>query len=220
VPETHDAREPFVHAADTAATVLSGRSAGWVDLRRGDLAPANRWGKLSGPADLAAALILVLAAVLGGMFYLRATQYESTAGASQRRQRDTYVALYPGRSAPLNVKSALASELRRLSGVRGINTDIPAEPSALDSLRGIVAALPRAMRIRIVRVRLDPNSICIEGQARDHTAAQITCRGLLAAGFAMDPPRTEHLAGGGVAFTLTGRPPSRSGPAPKEVAAK
>jgi len=220
VPETHDEHELLLHAAHTAEMLLSGRQAGWVDLRRDDLAPVNPWGRLSGLADLAAALMLVLAGLMGGMFYLRAAQYESAAGASERRQRDAYVALYPGRSAPVNVKSALASELRRLSGVRGINTDIPAEPCALDTLKGIAAALPRAMRMRIVQVRLDPNSVYIEGQARDHTAAQITCRGLLTAGFQMAPPRTEHLSGGGVAFTLTGKPPSGSQERPKEVAAK
>lgn len=83
---------------------------------------------------------------------------------------------------------------------------MPDQPSALDTLGGIVSALPPSVRLRIVDMRIGPTSIVIEGQARDHIGAEILSRSLNRAGLAMDPPRTESLERGGVAFTLIGRP--------------
>ena len=201
-----DRTSPLEAAALAGATLLAGRPAGWVDLRRGDLAPPNPWKRLSGLTNLAAILTVTVLAVTAAMFHWRGVQYESIAVARERQQRDQYAGLYPGRRAPVNVTSALKSELKRLSGISGGDAEIPLQINALNSLRSIVASLPPTIRLRIVDVRIAPNSIFIEGQVRDHTGAELICQSIRHAGFDMDPPRTEHLSRGGVSFTLTGKP--------------
>ena len=86
--------------------------------------------------------------------------------------------------------------------------------SALDSLRQVVAGLPPGVRLRILELRVDPSSIYIDGQVRGHTDAESINRGLIGAGFLVDPPRTESLPTGGVAFTLAGKPVAAAAVAP------
>jgi hypothetical protein len=201
-----DQTPPLVATVLAAGALLSGRSAGWVDLRCGDLAPPNQWEKLAGLTNLAALLLVTVMALTAAMFHWRGSQYESLALASQRQQRDQYARLYPGRRGPLSVISALRSELKRLSGISGAGDKIPLQVNALNALRSIIASLPPAIRLRIIDIRITPNSVFIEGQVRDHTGAELICQSIRRAGFDMDPPRTEHLSRGGVSFTLTGKP--------------
>jgi hypothetical protein len=70
----------------------------------------------------------------------------------------------------------------------------------------MAAGIPPGMRVRILEIRIGPESIFIEGQARTHSDAETISRGLSGAGFAVEPPHTESLATGGVAFTLAGKP--------------
>jgi hypothetical protein len=193
-------------AALGGADILAGKPAGWVDLRCGDLAPPNPWKRLSGLANLAAMLAVLLVAASAAMLHWRSVQYDSIATQRRGQQRDQYATLYPGRRAPVSVTSALKSELKRLSGISGGGDRIPLQANALNMLHSIVAALPPTIRLRIIDIRITHNSIFIEGQVRDHTGAQLVCQAIRHAGFEMDPPRTEHLSRGGVAFTLTGKP--------------
>ena len=140
------------------------------------------------------------------MLHWRSTQYEAIAASRLKQQRDQYAALYPGRRAPINVTSALKSELKRLSGISGDSAEIPLQTNALNTLHSIIASLPPTIRLRIIDVRITHNSVFVEGQVRDHTGAELVCQAIRHAGFDMDPPRTEHLSRGGVAFTLTGKP--------------
>ena len=201
-----DQTPPLAATALAAGALLAGRPAGWVDLRRGDLAAPNPWKKLSGLTNLAAMLAVIILALVAAMFHWRGIQYESVAVARERQQRDQYVRLYPGRRAPVNVISALQSELKRLSGISGGDTHIPTQVNALNALRSIIASLPPTLRLRIIDVRITPTSIFIEGQVRDHTGAELICQSIRNAGFDMNAPRSEHLSRGGVSFTLTGKP--------------
>jgi len=193
-------------AAFGGAALLAGRAAGWVDLRCGDLAPLNPWRKLSGLANLAALLAVTVLAATSAMFLWRSSRYESISTTCRQQQQDQYASLYPGRRAPVSVVSALRSELKRISGISGAGGGMPLRTNALDSLRSIIASLPKAIRLRIVDLRITPTSVFIEGQVRDHTGAELICRSVRRAGFDMDPPGTEHLSRGGVSFTLTGKP--------------
>jgi hypothetical protein len=188
------------------AALLGGRSAGWIDLRCGELAAPNPWKKLSGLTNLAAVLAVIVLTSMIAMFHWRASQYEALAASGERQQRDKYVRLYPGRRAPVNVISALRSEVKRLAGVSGAGGKIPPKINVLNTLRSIIASLPPALRLRIIDVRITHNSIFIEGQVREHTGAELICQSIRQGGFDMDPPRTEHLSRGGVSFTLTGKP--------------
>ena len=64
------------------------------------------------------------------------------------------------------MRRRLASELKRLAGVRGAAEDVPEPVSALDTLRRIAASLPASLRFRILEMRISPNDLFIEGQVR------------------------------------------------------
>jgi hypothetical protein len=104
------------------------------------------------------------------------------------------------------VKSRLKSELTRLSGLSGANSELPERASALESLRLITSSLPANVRLRILEMRLDPSGVYVEGQVQNHSDAELIVKALKKAGLDMTSPRTEQLAGGGVSFTLLGKP--------------
>jgi len=203
----HDGQSCDNLAARAASAALAGRGAGWVDFRRDALAPANAWQRIAGLLRLAVVLGLVLLAALAGTFCWRGRLYDALARDYERQQADVYLKLFSHRRAPVNVRSALDSEVRRLAGIRGrAGSDLPEQIDALDYLRQIIAALPPALRLRITDVRIGATGILIEGQARDHTGAEVVAQSLRRVGLAVESPRTERLARGGVGFTLAAKP--------------
>ncbi|NQU74910.1 MAG: hypothetical protein HQ546_01180 [Planctomycetes bacterium] len=195
-------------ASYAAKAVLAGHKAGWVDFRRGGLALTNVWAPLSGLLRLAVMLGIGLMILLAGMLFYRGSRYDAVAGQYERKQTAEFGRLYPNRSIPVNVKSSLQSDLRRLSAVRGIDGAVPEQVCALDTLRRIVASMPADLRLRILEMRIEPTGILIEGQARNHTDAGTFAQSLTLTGLIVEPPRTENLARkqDEVAFTLVGNP--------------
>ena len=196
--------------AQVAKEVLAGKKAGWVDFRRDNLAVQNTWQRQAGLLRLATVLGLGFLVVLAGLFYYRSVAYQDIARKNQKQLEVVYGDLFPGRRVPVNVKKALTSEFRRLSGTRGSERGIPEQPCALDTLRKVVASLPPAVRLRIMDLRIGPSGVLIEGQARDHTAAETLAKSLRENGFDVDSPRTETLSKEGVSFTIDAKYSSRS----------
>jgi len=204
----------FGLATRAAARLLADGEAGWVNLCQGALAPAGAWGRQGGLVRSAVALGLVLLAALAAAFAWRAVHYADRADHARREQAAAYRDAFPNRPVPVAVKSRLKSELARLAGLSGASASLPLPASALDSLRQVVAGLPPGVRLRILELRVDPSSLYIDGQVRGHTDAESINRGLIGAGFLVDPPRTESLPTGGVAFTLAGKPVAAPAVAP------
>jgi len=200
-----DQTPALLAAAKTAAALATGRNAGWVDLRRDALAPTDAWASLTRPLAVAVLLTIVLLVAVAGMCLWRQGQCDTLTDGHKRLQRDQYARLYPGRGTPVNVKSALASEHRRLAGVHGTDIAAPNQTHAINTLTDLLAALPPALRLRIVEIRLSASGLLVEGQTREHTDAQLIAQAIGRVGFDVDPPRTEKLARGGVSFTITGK---------------
>jgi len=226
-----DAPPVFDLAAQAAAIRLTGRPAGWVDFRRDALAAGSLLERLGAPLKVAALLALVLLATVAALCSWRATRYDAQAARYERLQADLYQELFPSGEVPLGIRSRLESQRSRLAALRGEGNETPGEVSALESLRAVAAGLPAKVRLRVTELHLAPSSVRIEGQARSHGDAEAVARSLRAGGtdgrgpFEIDPPTTEHLVRGGVAFTLTGRPaspqpkPAPAGPRPQPAAA-
>jgi len=202
------AEESAVHLAAVAARdLLAGRGAGWVNLRRDGLGLPNRLGRLRRPVRTALVLgALLLAVVCGGAWY-RAGRYRGEADRLAGRQGAIFARLYPNQRTPTSVRTWLASEAARLSGVSGSTRGVPQTPSALTTLKKVADGLPAEVRFRLTDIRIEPGGVYLEGQARTHAGAEAVARGIAGDGaFAMEPPRTESLAAGGVSFTLAGTP--------------
>ncbi len=207
-------------AARAAACLLDGTGAGWVDLRTGPLAPADRWGRLARPIRTAVALIVLSLAVLSAAAHWRAGRYDALAAGYEDRQVIAYHQLYPNAAAPVNPRSRLASDARRAAGVSGAHGALPEGPCALDALRQVLASLPEDVRFRLYDLRITPTDVQLDGQARGHADAERLALALRdGAGCAMEPPRTEADAKGTVTFVLMGKPreaPVPGGPTPEE----
>ncbi len=205
-----------------AAAVLEGGREPWIDFRRDALAAPNRWRRLAAPMVTAAALALVLIAAIGGLSYWRSLRYENLARRLEDETRSIYQNLYPNQQVPVRVESRMRSELARLTAVSGAGGDLPNRPSALLVLRDATSALPKDLQVRIVEARIDSDGLLLEGEARSHTDAEAVAQALGRSGaFSVEPPRTEHLAKGGVTFTIVGSPRMDRQPArPKKGTAR
>ncbi len=197
---------PFSQAIRATKMLTDGQDAGWVDFRRGALAPPNKWEKFSGLLKSACILGVVLMAILISGMYWRSKQYEKIARSNEQQMADEYSRFFPGRLVPINVKTTLQSEYRHMSGIRGGDSGTPQLFSALDTLKQIVGALPPAVRLRILDIRIGATSIFIDGQVRDHSSADTIAQSLKRAGLDVDSPRTENIKAGGVSFTIAGKP--------------
>jgi len=196
----------MVLAARAAPALLGGDGAGWVNLARGALASADPLGRLRRPVQAAVALALaLLVAVIGGTWW-RAARYKDEVERLTGEQRAIFARLYPNREVPVSVRRWLASEAARLTGLSGTGEAVPEQPPALETLRRMATGLPDDLRFRLVMIRVEPTEVYIEGQARSHADAETVAKGIAGQGFEMEPPRTESLAKGGVAFTLVGQP--------------
>ncbi|MCX5647498.1 MAG: type II secretion system protein GspL [Planctomycetota bacterium] len=201
-------------AARGAVAVLQGRREPWADFRRDALAAPNRWRRLAAPVATAAALALVLIAAIGGLSYWRSLRYDRLARRLEGEMRAIYQNLYPNQQVPVQVERRLRSELARLAAVSGVGGALPNRPSALVMLRDAASALPKDLRVRIVEARMDSGGLLLEGETRSHTDAEAVAQALGRSGaFSIEPPRTEHLAKGGVTFTVVGEPRPERQPA-------
>ncbi len=196
---------PAELAMQAAARRLAGRSAGWVDLRREELAPRSLLARSARLVKASAVASVFLLVVVAAALYWKTVQYENTTRDLRSQQVQLFLRSHPGQPAPPDVRLRLESDLKRLAGIRGTNDAVPELPNALVSLRRILSSLPETMRLRIVDLRLDQQQLLLEGQVRNHSHAETIRTRLIEAGFEVGSPRTEHLAGGGVQFTLAGQ---------------
>ncbi len=208
--ELHVDRETdlLASAAEAAGALLAGRGGGWVDLRRDALAEASPWAPVGRLVRSATVLLVVLLVTLTAGLQWRALRYAAAAEASRSRQVELFRELAPHSAVPTNVASRLRSEAAKVANLSGQSGELPVRPSALDTLNECVAALPADVRLCFTRVQVGPNGLILEGQLRSHGDAEAVAAALAAAGFAMDPPRSEAASAGGVSFTLTGTAPA------------
>lgn len=199
---------PLAVATRAAAELLTGKPAGWVDLRRDALALPGFLTEGGRALRAAVALALLLPAALTAAMLWRGSQYDHIATQAYEAQSSAFRELYPDRPAPAMVKRQLQSELTRLVAVSGGSAGLPNSVSALETLRLLAGSLPPKVRVRILELRIAPKEAFIQGQTLSHGDAEQVRSALVSVGFVMEPPRTETLAEGGVAFTLTGAPPA------------
>ncbi len=193
-------------ACDGAIEILKGETTGLVNLRTGHLALGSVWSELAGKLKTAAVLSIVLGGMICGMFILRAQRYDALTLQLTQSQQMHFSRLYPERNVPLLVRKYLASEAKRLSGVKGAGQELPHRPNALETLATLAVNMPTDIRMRATGIRIGPREIIVQGQSLTHSDAELIAGALRNGGFDIEPPKTESLESGGVTFTLVGRP--------------
>lgn len=174
-----------------------------VNLRRGPLAPADPLQQVHKPLSVAAAALAILLLSISGVLLWRAHQFSSQADHLQDQLRSLFVEAFPNQPPPAAILARLRSEAANLRGLSGTGADLPDRASALDLLHRSLTAMPTNLRYRVLELRLDDQRLYLEGQARSHADVSAIANALRsAAGFDVQPPPTENLTGGGVAFTL------------------
>jgi len=195
-------------AARSAASVVEGRLLPWIELRRDALAAPHALRRIQRPLSFAIVALLLLLTTIAAAFWWRARHYDALTASHRTLQLAAYREVLPQGSEPIDLVSRLASEERRLKGLRG-HDDGEAPPeqiSALELLYRTLVSLPDDLRFRVTELRWESDKLYMEGQARSHADAEALAKALRqAARFTIEPPRSEQRPSGqGVTFTITG----------------
>ncbi len=191
-------------AARGAASMLADDAEGWANFRRGELAPSSPWGEFPALLRMTAVLAVALPAVLAAVFLWRAAQYESSARESHAKQAAEYIRVFPNTPVPASVASRFKSEVTRCTSLNGAGAKLPEQRNAIESLRRVVAALPDGL-VRVREIRAEPTEVTLDGESRSHADAEQVARALRAAGFEVEPPRSEVDPRGLVSFTIAAK---------------
>lgn len=203
-------------AARAAPALLDGSKRPLVNLRRDALAIRDRWRQIRSPLNCALTALILLLACCIGVLWWRAQGYGRVIQRVEDQQRGLFQQAFPGQSLPVNIKSRLSSEERRLAAINPDAGADVAQASALGVLQDLLEALPRDMRYRILEIRCTCEKLYLEGQVRSHGDADALAAALRKqAGFQIESPRTEQLPAQGVGLTLAGMVIQPPGPSPK-----
>ena len=198
---------PSLAAVETAKQIVEDGDPAWIDLCRDRLAMKDRLTRVNTPLRFAAAALAFLLIAIAVVTGWRGAQYQHVAYEQRQEQETLFREAFPGQDVPLMVLARFRSEQRRLNGMSGLSGDLPEQTSALSMLHHALVSLPGDMRYRVLELRLDPNRIYLDGQARSHGDADLIAASLRQRdAFVIEPPRTENLPDRGIVFTLTGTP--------------
>jgi hypothetical protein len=188
--------------------LVEGKDESLVELNRPPLTSIDGAQPLRSRAEGLITLSFgVLLTCLTLCFWIRAAQYDRNANALQRQQESIFVELFPSQQLPQGIRMRLESEYRKLAGVTGQLQGMPRIASALGTLHQALTSLPTDLRFRVLEIRVEPDSVYMEGEVRQHADADQIATRLRSAGFDVTPPHTERLAEQGVAYTINGRLP-------------
>ncbi|QNN21551.1 hypothetical protein HED60_04435 [Planctomycetales bacterium ZRK34] len=195
--------DPCAHIGTCATQIATGNVQPWINLRRGPLAVGDSLRSVRRP--LIALLVAVVLFMLcsAGVMLWRAQSYNQLANNYYARQLELLKTTLPGQRVLAAPRLQLTSEHKRLAGVRGSDDAPDLTASSLDDLVRLLESLPIKLRFRLLELRLDPDRIIIDGQARSHSDADAIAKALRQRGqFNVAPPRTQALKDGGVSFVL------------------
>lgn len=197
------------HGALTqAANALHHGSTGMINLRRGPLQANDPLRRVRRPLRLSVAAMVLFMLTLAAALAIRSHQHQAVSRQVESVIADLYVQAtgHVSVPSPSAARLQLEAEQRRLRALSGESSDLPVQTSALLQLRELTRRLPTQLRYRITDIRIDPDRIHIDGQARTHSDAdQIAAALRRQQGFIIDPPRTEQLRGQGVSYALVGQ---------------
>jgi hypothetical protein len=207
-----DSDDPTVSGARHAGALLKGRRDSPIELCRGQLAPSDRHRSIRFEVRLLKSSLALLMAVVGLAAGLKAERVEALRAKCETREADLFRSLFPKEKVPVAVNPRLMSEVTRLKGLRGENTDLPQLTPYVGVLERLFKALPDSLRFRLLEVRIENGRLYMVGQVRAHGDADRIADGLRAAGLEVASPNTHRLEKEGVEFRISARlaqPPTK-----------
>ncbi len=179
-----------------------------LDLRVGPLAAAGRWDPTARLARQCMVCILALTLVwTGGMYLCQRSLLQDLTVVNQARS-NVYTRVFDTDRLPPGAAMHIASERIRLEGLTLTSAEsVPptgeATPSAVRTLRNVVAALPEDVRVMLLTARIDGTQMNLHGQTAEHRDAERIVEAInTVSGFSARPPRTSRLRTGGVEFSI------------------
>ncbi len=205
VVENTDRSESACRSADR---ILSGHAEPMINFRREQLAVIDPLRHIRKPlrAAMVAGLVLLVGAIV--FFNLRVVHYQQLAESNENEQTQVFRQALPKvRLAHLSPRSRMKSEFNRLQGIRGDSDAVPEQPSALITLQQVLRGLPQKLRYRILEMRIEPERLLLEGQARSHSDTDTIATALRnQLPMKIEPPQTQRLKEEGVGFIITAAP--------------
>jgi hypothetical protein len=196
-------------ATEQAGFILEGDQAPWIDLRRDALAAPGGGHLYRGPVRMLVAAVVLLLVALSVVVYHRGLRYGQLNESYETEQAALFRKTLNQAPPAGSVRRRMLSERASLAGLGGQASGEPGEqsPSALSHLLEILAHLPDGIRYRILDLRIQPNLIRIDGQAKSHVEAERIAVALRQSGrFQVEPPKTQAMTEKGVSFLLAAKP--------------
>jgi len=189
--------------AKQSEAMLSRKQRPWWDFCRDQLAMRGVdrvLGKsirttLWGGVALAAALCLVL--------FVRMFQYDRLASHHRQEQEVAFREALPDQQLQTGFRNRLESEYIKMSAQRENTGNLPERESVLLPLLNILRSLPKTVRYRFPEIRIEQNTIRLDGQLQVHGDAEQIATALEDGGFAVEPPSTQQTGGSGVAVRIS-----------------
>ncbi len=206
-----DSEDPGVCGAQFAASVLKGRRESAIELCRDQLAPGDRQRSIRRELRVLYASMAILLVVVGLAAGAKAQRAEALRAECQTRQAELFQNLFPKETTPVAINLRLQSEVTRLKGLRGENTDLPDLTPYRGVLERLLKSLPDSLRFRLLEVRVENGRLYLVGHVRAHGDADRIADGLRAAGLEVASPNTHRLEREGVEFRISAHfaPPSK-----------
>ena len=189
--------------AKQSDAILSRKKRPWWEFRRDGLAMRGTdriLGKsirmtLWGSVALVAALCLVLG--------VRMFRYDQLASHYRQEQETAFREALPDQNLQTGFRNRLESEYVKMSAQRENTADIPQGESVLLPLLKILQSLPKQVRYRFPEIRIEQNTIRLDGQLQVHGDAELIATALEDGGFAVEPPSTQQTGTSGVSVRLS-----------------
>ncbi|HBO43828.1 MAG TPA: hypothetical protein DD670_07845 [Planctomycetaceae bacterium] len=190
---------------DAARSILSGKVVPWIELRRGGLGTRDPYRPIRSPLRFALSGIAALLLGLFALFWMRSEQYARITAEYQVLQSEMFRTTLPDQNIQAGFRDRLASELKRLSGVKGDAEGLPRRSSALTSLYDVLASLPRGLRCSFQEMRFEQEGVALDGMVRTHGDADVIASALRQRGYSVESPSTRVLSDKGIALRVTAR---------------
>lgn len=194
-------------------SILADRVQPWADLNGTALGASGKYQRFLKPLKAAMVAAVFMIICLNVAMLWRAHHYEQTAGHDADRQRVLFAELFPRQKVPQTIDKRLASELKKISGTRGVSQALPPTPMTMTLFHHVLNRLPSNVRFRLTEVRIEDDSLYLDGQARSHSDVGSIARSLGADDptLTVETRHTEQLSSGsGVGFVIVAEPTSEN----------